>query len=778
MTLEMGLLFLLLAGMAFLFFTEKLPVELTAFIGLVILTLGGYVSPAEAFTGFASPAVITMLSIFFVSAALLHTGVADVIAGRVHKIIGNREVLLIIAIMIVAGVLSAFMNNIAAVAVLMPAVASICKKTEIAPSRLFMPLSFGAILGGTTTLVGTPPNILAGDLMRERGLAPFTLFDFTPMGLVLLGCGVVYMITIGRWILPTRNIARGTGRAEDLARIYHLQESLFSIRIPEGSQLEGKTLADSHLGSALGVQVVGIVRRGKKQLAPRADAVLQRDDVLLVEGPYEKLQELFRVQGVEIGEADPDELKESLSHIHGISARVLPGTPFEGRTIRELRFRETFGGVAVAVRRGGDILEKEIAAVALQPGDEIIVMGTRDQIDRIAASSELEASQLQPSEMGDLHTHLFLLRIHAGSPLVGASIRESRIGELVGLTVAGIIRNQETLLAVRARERIQPGDQLLVSGEVDRIRRLVSIGDIQLQQEITDAGIQSDDVGIVEITLAPRSKAKGMTLAEIQFREKTGLQVLAIWSKGEAFHTNLASRPVREGDALLVQGSWKRIQLFGSNPDFVVLNPSAQERRRTRKAPVAVGALTVMIAMVATGYMPIHVAAFTAATLVALFGAVTMEEAYRAVEWKAVFLVAAILPVGIAIERTGAAALAAAGITELAGPLGPYGILAGLVTMSSGLSQCLDGAPAVVLMAPVIMPVAEQLGMSPHAAMMAVALAASAAFMTPFSHKANLIVMGAGGYKVIDYLKVGTPLTVVLLALMVFLVPVFFPFGG
>jgi di/tricarboxylate transporter len=191
---------------------------------------------------------------------------------------------------------------------------------------------------------------------------------------------------------------------------------------------------------------------------------------------------------------------------------------------------------------------------------------------------------------------------------------------------------------------------------------------------------------------------------------------------------------------------------------------------------VAIGALVVMILMVVTGYMPIQVAAFTAATLVALFGAVTMEEAYRAVEWKAIFLVAAILPVGLAIERTGAAALASSAVTTYAGPYGPYGIMTGLVALASLLSQALDGAPAVVLMAPIVIPVAEQLGISVHSLMMAVALAASAAFMTPFSHKANLLVMGAGGYKVVDYLKVGTPLTVILLVLMVLLVPIFFPF--
>jgi di/tricarboxylate transporter len=358
---------------------------------------------------------------------------------------------------------------------------------------------------------------------------------------------------------------------------------------------------------------------------------------------------------------------------------------------------------------------------------------------------------------------------------VGSRISESHLRELIGLTAAGIIRGGETLLAVEPGMRIQAGDQLLVTGEPDRIRDLQAIGDVQLKQEVTEAGLESDDIGIVEVTLAPRSRAAGRTLAQIDFRDRHGLQVLSIWRRGKAIHTNLGRQPLRHGDAFLVQGQWNRIRHLGSNPDFVVLSTSAQEVRRTKRAPVAIGVLFVMIAMVVTGFQPIHVAAFTAATLVVLLGAITMEEAYRAVEWRAVFLVAAILPVGIALERTGAAKLVSDGVISLASAYGPYAALGGLVTLSSILSQCLDGAPAVVLMSPVVLQAAHELALSPHTLMMAVGLAASAAFMTPFSHKANLLVMGPGGYKVMDYLRVGTPLTIVLLVLLVLLAPVFFP---
>ena len=577
MTLEIGFLFLLLGAMAVLFLTEKLPIEITAFLGLLCLTLSGLLSPTEAFAGFSSPAVITMLSVFFLSAALLHTGVADLIGGRVHRIIGSREILLTIAIMLVAGILSAFMNNIAAVAVLLPAVASIARKTGTPPSRLFMPLAFGAILGGTMTLVGTPPNILAADLLRERGLEPFTLFDFTPMGVILLGVGIVYMVTLGRWLLPKRAISEGATGTEDLARVYHLQESLFSITVPSDSPLVGLSLGESRFGNALDVQVVGIVRDGKTQLAPRADTILQGDDLLLVEGQFAHVQKLFRVQGIEIGELDPDLLNQEWDGISFIGATVSPDSPFVGKTLRDLDFQKRFGAIVVGIRRDSLLIKGDLAAQPLREGDEILGMATPSQLESGSPLEGLEVSHIDPTSFPDLQEHLFLLRIHAGSGLVGTTIRESQMGELVGLTVMGILRGEEMLLAVQSGKRIRSGDQLLVTGEAERIRGLLALGEVQLKQDITGAGIESDEVGVVEVTLAPRSRVAGKTLAEIEFREHHDLQVLSIWSRGKPLYGNLAQQKLRLGDAFLVQGSWKRIRHLGADPDFVVLTSAAQE---------------------------------------------------------------------------------------------------------------------------------------------------------------------------------------------------------
>jgi di/tricarboxylate transporter len=343
------------------------------------------------------------------------------------------------------------------------------------------------------------------------------------------------------------------------------------------------------------------------------------------------------------------------------------------------------------------------------------------------------------------------------------------LGELVGITVVGIIRDDKMELAVSPEEPIQAGDGLLIAGDPSRVIKLLEVGEVSLEAEVSEPELESEDVGVVEATVAPRSEVAGL-------RDRYGLQVLAIWRETTPIRSKLARLPLRFGDALLLQGPWEKLRQLAADRDFVVLSDLAQVPRRTEKMPYAVGGLLLMILLVVSGWQPIQVAAFSAASLVILSGAITMQEAYRAIEWRAIFLVAAVLPVGFAMESTGAAMLFASALVDAAGPLGPYVLLTGIAFLSSLLSQGLDGAPAVVLLAPVVMESASQLGISPYPIMMGAGLAASAAFMTPFSHKANLLVMGAGGYRSVDYLKVGTPLTVVLLLLVVLLVPLFFPF--
>ena len=775
MTFEIGFLLAIIAVMVVLFLTEKLPIELTAFAGLATLALAGYVGPDEAFQGFASPAVITMLSIFFVSGALLHTGVADAAARGIHSLVGPRERLLVVFLMLVAGILSAFMNNVAATAVLMPAVASLAKQARISPSRLYMPLAFGAILGGTTTLVGTPPNLLTAQMMSERGVEPFNLFDFTPFGVVLLAAGIFYMLTMGRWLLPDRGPSTTAGGRGDLTRIYRLRERMFSIRVPRGSALDGATLREARLGTALSVQVVSIVRAGETQLAPGPEARLMAGDHLVVEGKFSDVEHLLGVQGLKMAETSQADLSEASGIFTGLVVRVGEHTEFVGKTVQELRIRERFGVLVAAVWRDGQVTHDRPGGLPLRAGDEMLVIGERDQIEEIAASPDVDVIEIGPAAVDRLEGVCFDLTVSESSPLVGKSIRDSRMGELVGLTVIGVVRGGQ-LFTPSPDETFLAGDRLLVTGEPTRVASLIQVGEVELESEAPETEIESESVRVVEAVVAPRSGIVGKTLKELDFRERYGLQVLAIWREGQPLHEGLPDLRLRIGDALLLQGPDAKIRLLASDPDFLVLSPALQGVRRTKKAPFALGGLLLMIVLVVGGWYPIQVAAFTAAVFVVLTGALTMQEAYRAIEWRAIFLVAAVLPIGLAMERSGAAAMIATGVVAGVGGYGPVAVLVAMLVLSSALSQGLDGAPTVVLLAPVVFLAAEQLGVSPRPLMMGVGLAASAAFLTPFSHKANLLVMGAGGYRVGDFVRVGSILTIIVLGLLALMIPFFLPF--
>jgi len=777
LTLAIGGLFALLVVMVYLFLTEKLPVDLTAFLGLVVLIFAGYVTPDEAFQGFSSPAVMTMLSVFIVGAALLETGVADIIGGQIHRLVGDSEARLLVTLMLVAGLLSAFMNNIAAVAVLMPAVASLAPRVGLSPSRLFMPLAFGAILGGTTTLVGTPPNIVAAQMLNDRpGFEPFKLFDFAPIGLAIMAVGTLYMLTVGKRLLPTGQI-RGPASlgGKNLAEIYQLEDRLFSLRLPEAAALAGRTLAETRLGNALGFKVLSIMR-GSHHFVAEGSSELKGGDVLIVDGDPSKVQEFLGMEPLDVRRMAVESVPGLSPGVDGIRFRVASGGTIAGNTLRELAFRNRFGVVVLAIEHRGQLFSEHLVEQTLRVGDEVLAVGRSEDLERFAAEPGSEVVGRGLAALADLQERLSVIRVPDGSELIGATIQGSRLGDVVGLTVAGIVRGGQTLLAISPEETIHEGDGLLVAADPTVVQSLGGAAEVEFGAVVGQELLESDETAMVEVAVAPRSAAEGRTLYDLEFTNRYGLLALALWREGSPLHTDLAHVALRFGDALLLRGPRERIRKLATDADFVVLSDTARAQRRTVKAPFALGALALMVALVVAGWQPIHVAAFTAASLTLLAGALTMKEAYRAIEWRAIFLVAAVLPVGFAMERSGAAEFIADTVASTAGSAGPYGVLAALIVLASLLSQGLDGAPAVVLLAPVVFEMAELLKLSPYPLMMGVSLAASAAFMTPFSHKANLLVMGAGGYSSRDYLRVGTPLTIVILAMLVWLVPVFFPF--
>ena len=294
MTAEIVVVLTILGIVVVLFVTEWIRVDVVALLVLGSLALTGILTPTEALSGFSNPAVVTVWAILISSAALSRTGVAGSIGHRILGLAGSNEVRLIVVIMLTVGILSGFMNDIGVAALFLPVVIDISRRMKIPPSKLLMPLAFAALLGGLNTLIGTPPNILISEALQQAGLQPFGMFDYTPVGVVVMLAGIAFMALVGRRLLPSRDIAREQAGADDtdFKDLYSLDERMVVLQLPSGSNLAGKSLSESKLGTVLGLNVIAIIRGGRTQLAPVPGETLQSGDRLLVEGKLDRLTEL------------------------------------------------------------------------------------------------------------------------------------------------------------------------------------------------------------------------------------------------------------------------------------------------------------------------------------------------------------------------------------------------------------------------------------------------------------------------------------------------------
>jgi di/tricarboxylate transporter len=377
-----------------------------------------------------------------------------------------------------------------------------------------------------------------------------------------------------------------------------------------------------------------------------------------------------------------------------------------------------------------------------------------------------------------LEERLFRARIPAGSPLIGQRLEECGLREDFDLSVIGLERQNETLLAPAKETILERGDVLLIEGMVDNLVWAEVTGRLDVQPEVGvhDRDLQSEVVGIAEVLLSPRSRLVGGTLSDILFREKYNLSVLAILRDGEPRRTGLVDLPLRFGDTLLVQGPRQNIRILQREPDFVVLGDvGTPPSIRARKAPLAVGLMLVMLVPVIVGWLPITASALLAGILMVITGCLTMDEAYQSIEWKAVFLVAGTLPLGIAMEKTGTAQFLAGMLVDAVGGLGSMALLAGFYILTNLLTQFMSNAASTVLVAPIAIQAAQQVGSEPYALLMAVAVAASAGFLTPVAHQSNVLVMGPGGYRFGDYFRVGLPVNLVVFAVAMVILPLVWP---
>jgi len=377
-----------------------------------------------------------------------------------------------------------------------------------------------------------------------------------------------------------------------------------------------------------------------------------------------------------------------------------------------------------------------------------------------------------------LEERLMVVNLPPDSALVGKSLIESRLGDAFGLGVLGIVRDGQTHLMPDPEEKLMGGDTLLVKGKQSDLVIIAGLRSLEIDTRVPpDLGeIESEEIGLVEAVLSPHTTLSGKSLRELNFRAKFGLSVLAIWREGRAYRSGLRDMSLRFGDALLLYGPRQRLRMLGSEPDFLVLTEEAQVAPRLEKAPVAMLVMAVVLLPVILGWLPIAISAVVGVVLMILTGCLNMEEAYRHIEWKAIFLIAGMLPLGIAMQQTGAARFLADGVISTLGGLGPLAVTAGLFILASLASQVIPNPAVAVLLAPIALNTAADLGISPYPLMMVVAVSASAALLSPVGHSANLLVMGPGGYRFSDYLKVGTPLTLVVLLVVLLVLPIIWPF--
>jgi len=591
MTTEIALTLSIIVAALVLFATEKLRVDLVALLVLLAVGMLRLVEPEQIFDGFANPAVITVWAVYIVSGGLLKTGVADALGRGILRLGGDKEPRLIATIMVTCGVISAFMNNVGATAMLMPAVVGISRRTKIAVSKLLIPLSFSSLLGGAMTLIGTPANLLAMGILADRGLPTLRFFEFTPMGIILLTTGSLYMVLLGRRLLPVREGTQGR------QAVYRLREYVSDVRVSTTGPLAGKTLLESRLGQDYDLTVLAV----------------ERDGV-------------------------------SLSPI------------------------------------GRDTL--------IQAGDLLTVKGSADDL--------LTARQA------------------------------------LGLT-------------------------------------------LEVERRLDLKRLEPENVQLIEATLSPHSGLAGRTLRGVRFRDRYGFTALAIWRQGAAITEKLRDVPLQFGDALLLQGPRHRVRELQEGTDFLVLEPLDLEQLRRKKAPIALSALVMAVLLVVFADYHISLAMMIAAVLMILTGCLSIEEAHESIDWRTVFLVAGMLPLGTAMQATGTARYLANLMLGALGDFGPVALLGGTYLLAALITQAMSNAAAIVLIVPIALDTALGLGANHITFTMAVVIGAATSFLSPVGHKANVLVLGPGGYHFFDYARVGALLTVALFIVSMVFLPLLWP---
>ena len=384
MTPQVAIVLALLVVALVLFSTERIPIEVVAILLVMALVLTNTLTAGEAFAGFGNDIVITIAGLFILTGGLARTGVIDLVGRRLHRTAGDSEFRIVALIMFAAAFCAAVMKNTTTTAMFLPVVLGIAARRNMSPSKLLMPLAFGAILGGTCTLIGTSTNLAVSGALPRYGIQPFTMFELTRVGVIIVGVGMVYMLLVGRRLLPRRK------SAESLTEQYHVRQYMTEVIVLDDSPLISKSLAEARIGDELDLTVLGILRGEQSRIAPNPMERIRADDLLLVQGRVEYILKVKAEAGIEI--KSDFELNDSFLESKDtelFEAMVPRGSDFIGRTLKRLDLRKRYGVVILAIDRHGVDLLSKISRVRLRFGDVLLIQANREQVERLAADGQI-----------------------------------------------------------------------------------------------------------------------------------------------------------------------------------------------------------------------------------------------------------------------------------------------------------------------------------------------------------------------------------------------------
>ncbi|MBE1426499.1 di/tricarboxylate transporter [Desulfomicrobium macestii] len=639
MTYDQALIMMIIAAAIGMFLWGRWRHDMVAMGALVLCVLSGLVEPQAAFAGFGHPAVVTVACVLVLSRGLQASGAVDVLTRTVLPS-NTGPTLSIAALAALGAVLSGFMNNVGALALLMPVAIQVAGRLDLPPGKVLMPLAFGSILGGTTTLIGTPPNLIIAGFRADRpDMSAFKMFDFSMVGLPLTVAGVVFIALIGWRLVPARRQAGASG--------FETSAYITEVRVPEGSASEGKRFQEiKTVLQELDVQMLDLVRNDLHVRSPRPGKIVRAGDILVLE-------------------ADVGALSEVLSRL-------------------DLKLEED--------KQQGAAVQKDAGA------DE----------EELFDDSELKSPDASET------------------PSIGLEGGSEDLAEL-------------------AATEAEPEE----SGR--------------------------EESALMEMAVLPESRIVGSSASDLALRTRYGINLLAVARQGECTMARLRSLLIKPGDVLLMQGRLDSLNGFAGNSGCV---PLAQRDLRIfdkRKALMATGIMVISVGLAAFGLLPAEVS-FAAGVLASMaLRTLPMRSVYEAVDWPVVVLLGGLLPVAEAMRNTGAADLIARLLLENVAQGNPFVALAVVMLTTMILTDLMNNAATAAVMAPIGLGTAIQLGVNPDTFLMAVAIGASCAFLTPIGHQNNTLILGPGGFRFGDYWRMGLPMDVVVIALGLPLLVWFWP---